>query len=895
MNDSKTRLLLPVFLFISFIAHTQTRTTRGVTDTAGTVLNEVVVSASKIKEGFLQSPVTIEKLNTLRLQAAPGESFYQALGNLKGIDMVRSSMNYVIYNARGFNATGNSRLVQLMDGMDMQLPGLNHPGSNLFGPSELDIESMEFLPGTSSALYGPNAFNGVILQTTKDPFKYQGASAYVKYGLNNITDADLDAGSKGKTGPGSPQSFYEAGIRYAHVFNNRWAFKITASHIQGKDWYGTNFNDRQAAVKPAGFSFNPGSDLVYGSGDEVAAPLGLIRLQLGANPVFQSSPLASLLKHLPDHVVSRTPYEEFSFTDYDVRNTKLAAALHYRITGNTELSYNFNYGIATTIINAAQRTPARNLDVQQHKLELKSDHFFFRAYATLPRADEVHSNDLTGVLINNTWKPHTQWFQDYSIGYLTYLATHTDDPGFDPAGISIQEAAHHAARTVADQGRLLPGTPAFNDAKTTIISKVIPQGSGIRDNTSLYHAEAQYDFSKLFTWMSVQVGASYRLFDLNSNGTLFADSAGNNITVQETGAYMQASKKLWKGKLKLSGSLRFDKNENFDAQFSPRMTALFSPVPRHNFRVAYQTGFRNPTLQGQHNDFNAVSTRLLGGLPQYAQAHKAYENAYLLPSVQRFIAAVIKEGTFNALGKPNNLQLLTPVQGFAPVQPEKVRSLEVGYKALLGNKLLIDVVYYYNQYNHFIAQRSLRKSATPVDLTATTITQGNILAAQSLLSAVVTPGKENTFTIYTNVDQQISAQGLAAGVEYSLPRHFTIGGNYNWNQLNEELGEGFLSEYNTPAHKFNIMFGNHKLTKHIGFNLVYRWQSRFLWESNFAKGIVPAFGVMDAQVSYTFPKLHSMIRLGSSDIFNKRYVPNVGAPTIGGVYYVSLTFDELMK
>jgi iron complex outermembrane receptor protein len=894
MYVGKNRLLLVIFLFPGLFSFAQTDTTGGVLDTVASPLQEVVVAASKIRERSLQSPVTIEKLNPLRLQAAPGQDFYHTLGNLKGIDVVRSSMSYVIFNARGFNATGNSRLVQLMDGVDMQLPSLNHPGSNLFGPSELDIESMEFLPGAASALYGPNAFNGVILQTTKDPFRYQGASAFVKYGLNNITDADLDADGKGKIGPGSPQSFYEAGVRYAHAFNSRWAFKITASHMQGKDWFGTNFKDRQAAVKPAGFSFNPGADLIFGAGDEVSAPLGLIKLQLGTNPAFQSSPLAPLLKFLPDHLVSRTPYEEFTFTDYEVGNTKLGAALHYRPTDKLELSYVFNYGMATTVLNAAQRTPLTDLQVQQHKLELKGNNFFIRGYAILPKADDVYSSDLTGVLLNNTWKPHTQWFQDYSIGYLTYLATHSGEQGFDPAAITLQEAAHQAARGAADKGRLLPGTKAFNDTKAAITSTAIPQGSALKDNTSLYHVEGQYDFSKLFKWMSVQAGASYRLFDLNSNGTLFADSAGNNITVRETGAYVQAAKKIFKDKLKLTGSIRFDKNENFEAQFSPRIAAVYSPVPAHNFRVAYQTGFRNPTLQAQHNDFNAVSARLLGGLPQYAAAHKAYENAYLLSSVQRFTAAVVAAGNFNALGNPQNLQLLVPVKSFAPVKPEKVRAVELGYKALLGNKLLIDVVYYYNQYQDFIAQRSLRKAATPIDLTAT-VTPGNIQGAQSLLSAVVTPGKENTFAIYTNVDQEISAQGLAAGAEYLLPRHFTIGANYNWNQLNEELGDGFLSEYNTPSHKFNIMFGNRELTPHIGFNLVYRWQSAFLWESNFAKGLVPAYGTLDAQVSYTFHKLHSRVKLGGSDIFNKRYVPNFGAPTIGAVYYVSVTFDELMK
>jgi iron complex outermembrane receptor protein len=128
------------------------------------------------------------------------------------------------------------------------------------------------------------------------------------------------------------------------------------------------------------------------------------------------------------------------------------------------------------------------------------------------------------------------------------------------------------------------------------------------------------NFKNQVDFMDLIVGASYRLYDLNSNGTIFADTAGNDITIQEVGAYVQASKKLLNDKFKLTGSLRFDKNENFDEQFNPRISGVYSFTPNQNLRVSYQTGFRNPTTQGQHIDLNVLTYRLLGGLPQYAQS-----------------------------------------------------------------------------------------------------------------------------------------------------------------------------------------------------------------------------------------------------------------------------------
>src|SRR5690606_15166493 len=173
---------------------------------------EVVVSASRVEESILQSPVSIEKMDILSIRNAPADTYYKAIGNLKGVDMTSSSVNFQILNARGFNSTGNTRFVQLMDGMDTQAPALNFPIGNLNGPSELDVESLEFIPGASSALYGPNAFNGMLLIRSKSPFEYQGISAYYRQGFNHIGGNEEE--------PKNIQPMYEGSIRYAKSFNN---------------------------------------------------------------------------------------------------------------------------------------------------------------------------------------------------------------------------------------------------------------------------------------------------------------------------------------------------------------------------------------------------------------------------------------------------------------------------------------------------------------------------------------------------------------------------------------------------------------------------------------------------------------------------------------------------
>jgi iron complex outermembrane receptor protein len=882
-------------------------------EATNSLLEVTVTGASLTDESIVQSPVSIEKMNSLMVQNTASDSYYKGLINLKGVDMTTSSINFQIINARGFGSTGNTRFVQLTDGMDTQAPALNFPIGNLNGPSELDVESVEMIPGSASALYGPNAFNGILLVNSKSPFEYQGLSAFLKTGVNHIGDTDLDADGT-KIGPGKAQPMYEGAFRYAKAWKNRFAIKVAFSYNKATDWYGTNLQDRNAAFKPAGFSKNPGADKIHAFGDEVSVNLALVGLSSAFTSAMNNAGLSAYLGDLPNMVVSRTPYEERYLVDYGAKNFKTNIGLHYRITDKMELLYNLNYGSGTSVYTGAQRYSLRNFNIQQHKLELKGDNFFVRGYTTIENSGESYIADLAGVLIN-TWdadagqfdpNKNSAWFGTYAGAYLTNLALSGIAPG--TATVAQQEAAHNFARSQADLGRITPGSPAFETAKMAARKAVIPTGSLFDDNTALYHVQGQYNFKNQIKFMDLIAGATYRLYDLNSNGTIFADTPGNNITIQEIGAYAQATKKLANDKLKLVGSMRYDKNQNFNAQLNPRIAAVISPNAKNNIRIAYQSGFRNPTTQDQHIDLNVVSARLLGGLPYYAQKYNVLQNAYTLASVNQYIGQFTENisnpayiaaigGRANAglaLGDPSALSLLVPVTNIKPVKPEQVKSAEIGYNSQIGN-LFLDVSYYYNQYTDFISGIFVRKAAGALNLAAQSIEEQNVRNAQTLLTPITTPGQENTFSVASNLDKTISSQGAAIGLNYMLGRGYSLGANYSWNKLNQEIGDGYLSYYNTPRNKYNVTFGNRRLTDKLGFNLAYRWQEAFEWQSSFGTGMVPSVGTLDGQVSYRLKRLKSTIKVGGSNLANTRYVLNYGGPSLGAIYYVSYTFDQLMN
>lgn len=189
---------------------------------------EVVVSASRVEESILESPVSIEKMGILEVIQAAGQDFYHSLSNYKNVDMTTQSFTFRSISLRGFNANGNTRMVQFIDGVDNQAPGLNFPVGNIAGMVDLDVESVELLPGASSALYGPNAINGIVLMNSKSPFDYQGLSATVKGGVNNVGEADTDV---------SP--FTDISVRYAKSFNDKFALKITGQFLDAEDWRAT--------------------------------------------------------------------------------------------------------------------------------------------------------------------------------------------------------------------------------------------------------------------------------------------------------------------------------------------------------------------------------------------------------------------------------------------------------------------------------------------------------------------------------------------------------------------------------------------------------------------------------------------------------------------------------
>jgi iron complex outermembrane receptor protein len=178
---------------------------------------EVVISASRVEENILRSSVSIEKMNLRDIQQISTSNFYEGLYQLKGVDMNVHGLTFRLPNTRGFNAYTNYRMNQVVDGVENISPGLSFSAGNIFGVSQLDLESLEMVVGASSALYGPGGMNGTLVMKSKDPFRYQGLSIAFQTGMMNVGSATY----------GNPTPMYDFNIRYAKAFSKRVAIKIT--------------------------------------------------------------------------------------------------------------------------------------------------------------------------------------------------------------------------------------------------------------------------------------------------------------------------------------------------------------------------------------------------------------------------------------------------------------------------------------------------------------------------------------------------------------------------------------------------------------------------------------------------------------------------------------------
>ena len=891
--EVKTSQDFPLTLVASYLGYVEKEVEINSTDKITISLEEnsvtvdvVEVKASRISEENKKSPLTIESLDINAVKETSSSNFYEGLGQLKGVDLTTASLGFQVINTRGFNSTNPVRSLQIIGGVDNQAPGLNFSLGNFLGSSELDILKVDLVQGASSAFYGPNAFNGVISMVTKDPFLHQGLGASLKFGERNLM---------------------EGALRWAQAFKNKkdeewFAYKLNLSYLSANDWEADNYDpvysEDNEGIGPAGYlsSQNPGGfDAVNTYGDEY-------------NTLFDQNTV-SLFSNLSGlGQFHRKGYNEVDLVDYDTRNLKSNIALSFRLdpSKNIEsptLTFASSYSNGTTVYQGDNRFSLKNIQFFQNRLELsKRDKYFVRAYVTVDNAGDTYDPYFTALQLQQAAIPDLEWRSRYinnwtgenrqqdmiDGGYPEFMLF--DENGdiiinedgtvgsFDndaalawlqnPDNISALASYHDAATNAADAqteeffGFYVPGTPEFQaefDRITSSPSGAVGGGTRLIDRSKLYHVNGEYKFEPTFLDY-LKVGASYRLYTPESEGTVFIDSTDAiDISVGEFGLYGGFQKSFLSNKLKVSSTLRVDKNQNFDALISPAASVVWTPTDNNFLRLSFSSAIRNPTLTDQYLDFNVGRATLRGHID-------TIRNVVTLESFDDFRR------------DPDLNKSLLDSFDIPGIMPEAVKTMEVGYRTTLFEKIYLDAGYYFSSYNNFIGF--------------------NLGADVQFQDGSNVPTSVDIYRYSANSTNTVRTQGLSVGLNYFWG-DYKIAGNYSYNDLVKTNDDDpIIPAFNTPKHKYNIGFSGRQIklsnssANAFGFNVNYKWIQGYLFEgSPQFTGFIPSYGLVDAQINYQLKNQNLTIKVGASNILNNLVFQAYGGPRIGRMGYVKLTYD----
>lgn len=842
-------------------------------------LDEFVVSGEKITDEELRSPIQIEKLDLPALRNTASFNFTDAVMNLKGVDVATQSIIVNTVNTRGFNSSTNQRFKQFTDGIDSQAPGLGFSLGNIVGASSLDIESLELIPGPTTSRFGQGIFNGVLDMKTKNPFDYQGLSFSVKGASIATEKFDQQFITLGDN------FIYDVSGRYAKSFlNDRLGIKINASRLSGEDFRARNHrnNGPGESFETEHYLLNQSVDGVNVYGDDRAAFL-----------VLPQSPNS---RRDTVFAVTRNGYREEDLVNYNAQNVKFNGALHYKITPKTELILASFYGKASTMITGNDRIALRNFEIFQYKAEVRSENFFVRGYTTAQDAGDTYNVGILAESLVQEAKPDEVWYRQYESLYRF-------GSGRTRANVErVREIANSSFPFGRYSARFEPGTVAFNNLRNEIIRSQEPGfGAAIFDRSKLYNVDAELKVRKWDDFFeNLIVGSNIRFYDPESNGTIFADGNGHDITNFEYGMYMEGTKRM-NDKVELSASFRIDKNENFGLSSSQRFSYVREFKPQNFLRASIQRGTRLPNIREQFLDQNLGETRLIGGLKEVVDPYDLQNNAILERSLDEFNRTVADdvnarllrdqalfddEFIFTNIDAIRQQHLDIIERGiigndkFNGLKPEQVTSFEIGYRGLVEGKRVLEILYYRNYYRNFIGNtRVIKPRTSPLDDLVLATEQAN------------NPAMSDLFFITDNSDGTIVTEGLELMYDVTSDKGTNFAINATYANIGQDSDDPLTPNFNTPPFKLNFTVGHKKLGRHLAAEFSWRFRSSYEWESPFIDGKIPDYHTLDFQITYKIPEIKSYFRVGGNNVLNREQFNTFGGPEINSYFYFSFTYD----
>jgi len=858
-------------------------------------LETVVVSASRRQEKILDAPASISVLQPEDIGRQVNTSTVEAIRSAPGVDVAQTGIDRREVVLRGFNEAFSGATHVLTDYRQAAVPSLAVNVHSLMPNMSVDVERIEVVRGPGSALYGPGVDSGVIHYFTKDPFQHAGTSVRVS---------------------GGTRQYVSGQFRNAGTFTDNLGWKVTGQYARANEW-----------------------------GLDPSDPPD--RREIDRYRLYQNQ------EQIPDGRTFATGnFDEDGADEFQLRREdayqklNVNGLLQYRSGDATTISLNGGYSELKSVVQSGIGTlQADGFGYAYGQLRVRSGGFFGQVYLNANESgDDTYVYGSGDRIVDEglQWNGQLQYdFDVPQIGTQVVAGADADITiprtagrilGRNEGSDDIQEYGAYTQTTTDLTGALeltLAGRLDYNNVVEEV--QISPRAALV------YTATPQNTFRASYNRSFSSPGTNSLFLDIESLRQPLGN--GGDLVFQGLGAADGYSFDDFRD----DGTVRFSLPVGgFFKQNFPLGGLPFYPM---HAAVASQTIEQTPAGP---QFVDRVSQRLSqAGLNAQQQGTLARLFGALAQRPNEFTTAngpVTTSRSAVQLGIPDDSEDdgYRAVDGPEPIPALKqttTQTFEVGYKGVLGDRVIVNVDTYYERKEDFIGplviesplaylqEQGLTQDAAAAlgqvfGSTSNPTVQGllNNLAnsgvprteAAGLLGSIIGSGLSNTPTAVVQPDEQILPNGGGPnevgamltyrnfgnveywGVDASVQARVTdqldafanvsfVSDDFFSNEELDEENESLSLALNAPSFKAKGGFDYRLEGTGLSFGASGNYVEGFPVESGPYVGDVDSYFLLDAHVGYEFadsiPGLSA--NLTAKNILNNEHREFVGAPELG--------------
>ena len=854
----------------------------------GVTFNPVVVSGSRRQEKALEAPVSISVLEATQIRGRAASTPTDYLRGMPAVDIATNGIAQSNVTVRGFNNIFSGALLSLTDNRYAAVPSLRLNAYNFIPLVGEDIARIEVVLGPGAALYGPNSANGVMHIVTKSPFESAGTTVSVGGGGRDFfnfgrSDTYNAADLNHPNGRLGGRNIYSAAVRHASVLSEKVAFKVSGQYYRGRDWQDY-------------YSFG-------------VLPANIPRFRTTA---------AGL-----DTVVAPAPNEP----SFDVEKIAGEARLDIRPTANSSLIFNAGYNqgdqIELTGLGPAQ---ADGWSYRYLQARFNYKNLFVQSFVNASNAGNTYILN-TGQLIEDRSKvivgqvQHSAMFgqhQRFTYGFDGIL-TRPDTKGSINGRNEDSDNINEYGVYLQSESKLSPKFDLIGAARLDYHNRI--NNSALSIDHTVFSPRAALVYKPA---VNHNLRATYnRAFGTPSTNSLFLDILLSRQAVFDVRT---------RGVPGATG-YHFSYNNGrpqMISQFGPAGTYVNSnyvdPMWPGVYTLLNQIAKDPAQLRRLPAPFNQlppqIAQLLVGALPSRLPANS-------VPGIIKRINLINAQRP----GVTDPFDVIDPssVQDIEPIKPTIHNNFELGYKGVLGNKLLITVDLYHSKIRDFVGPLKVetptvhaseaelilvltdslstpQRRAVLQQLGLTPQVFAGLLAGflKTVPVGIVSPQEIKSGTEITQTFRnfgEVSLNGMDVSLSFYVTPQLAVSGNYSFVTLNgfnifKRPNRIFYNNLdgianlalNAPGNKAALAIQYRAPERGYDFELRGRYIDGFPMESGAYSGEIQTYTVFDLNLGYDLPfSKNTRFALNVNNLLDKKHLEFIGAPILGRLIMTRLT------